>query len=88
MEASEQAIGVDNKSLHSKHCHFPLRRLLLEKQLDNSLRHRQLDGQTEVLHEREVMQRGNTGDERGVKQEDKGQASGAQDKRRKEGSCL
>lgn len=53
----------------------PLRQLLL----DNSVWHRQLDGQTEVLHEREVMQRG-----RGMKQEE-GRAAG---RSRKEGPCL
>lgn len=47
---------------------LPLRQLLL----DNSVWHRQLDGQSDVLHEREVMQRG-----RGMKQEeDKGRACG------------
>lgn len=47
---------------------LPLRKLLL----GNSVWHRQLDGQTDVLHEREVMQRG-----RGMKQEeDKGRACG------------
>lgn len=46
----------------------PLRQLLL----DNSVWHHQLDGQADVLHEREVMRRG-----RGMKQEeDKRRAGG------------
>lgn len=37
-----------------------------------------------MLHERDVMQRGDRGEGRGMKQEDKGQAGGVQEKRKED----